>query len=59
MEDLTTSEIAEKWNISRRMVSLLYAKNCIEGVVLKRNIWLLSENAEKLDNPRRVRKWDR
>ena len=56
MELLTTSEMAEKWNISRRRVTTLCAQGRIEGAILKGNTWLISENAEKPDDPRRVRK---
>ena len=56
MELLTTSEMAEKWNISRRRVTTLCAQGRIEGAILKGNTWLIPENAEKPDDPRRVRK---
>ncbi len=56
MELLTTSEMAKKWNISRRRVTTLCAEGRIEGAILKGNTWLIPENAEKPDDPRRVRK---
>ena len=56
MELLTTSEMAEKWNISRRRVTTLCAQGRIEGAILKGNTWLIPENAEKPDDPRRIRK---
>lgn len=56
MELLTTSEMAKKWDISRRRVTTLCAQGRIEGAVLKGNTWLIPENAEKPDDPRRVRK---
>ena len=56
MELLTTSEMADKWNISRRRVTTLCAQGRIEGAILKGNTWLIPENAEKPDDPRRVRK---
>ena len=59
MELLTTSEMAKKWDISRRRVSTLCAQGRIEGAILKGNTWLIPENAEKPDDPRRVRKMDR
>ncbi|MBD5134931.1 MAG: DNA-binding protein [Lachnospiraceae bacterium] len=58
MEYLTTSEIAEKWNILRRRVSLLCAKNCIKGAILKGNVWLIPENAEKSAILDGYGKWD-
>ena len=56
MELLTTSERAKKWDISRRRVTTLCAQGRIEGAILKGNTWLIPENAEKPDDPRRVRK---
>lgn len=56
MELLTTSEMAKKWDISRRRVTTLCAQGRIEGAILKGNTWLIPENAEKPDDPRRVRK---
>lgn len=56
MNFLTTTEIAEKWNISRRRVATLCNDGRIAGAVLKGHTWLVSENAEKLDDPRRVQK---
>lgn len=45
----------KKWDISRR-VTTLCAEGRIEGAILKGNTWLIPENAEKPDDPRRVRK---
>lgn len=56
MELLTTSEMAKKWDISRRRVTTLCAQGRIEGAILKGNTWLIPEDAEKPDDPRRVRK---
>jgi len=56
MELLTTSEMAKKWDISRRRVTTLCTEGRIEGAILKGNTWLIPENAEKPDDPRRVRK---
>ncbi len=56
MELLTTSEMAKKCDISRRRVTTLCAEGRIEGAILKGNTWLIPENAEKPDDPRRVRK---
>ena len=56
MELLTTSEMAKKWDISRRRVTTLCAEGRIEGAILKGNTWLIPENAEKPEDPRRVRK---
>ena len=54
MEFLSTSEIAEKWNISRRRVTTLCIQGRIEGAVHKGNMWLIPEDAKKPEDPRRV-----
>lgn len=56
MEYMTTTEFAEKWNISRRRVTKLCTEGRIVGAVLKSNMWLIPENTDKPDDPRRVRK---
>ena len=55
MEFLTTSEIATKWRISRRRVSLLCAEGRIDGAIHKGNMWLIPENAKKPQDPRKKR----
>jgi len=56
MEFLTTSEMAEKWNISRRRVTTLCTQGRIEGAILKGNTWIIPENIKKPEDPRRIRK---
>ena len=56
MEFLTTSEMAEKWDISRRRVTLLCSQGRIDGAILKGNTWLIPENAEKPEDSRLVHK---
>lgn len=56
MEFLTTTEMAERWGISRRRVTTLCREGRIVGAMLRGNTWLVPENAEKPEDPRRVRK---
>lgn len=55
MEYLTTAEIAEKWNISRRRVTVLCGEGRIEGIIHKGDIWLIPSDAKKPEDKRRVR----
>ena len=55
MEYLTTSEIAVKWNVSRRLVSRLCAEGRISGTVQKGHTWLVPADAVKPDDPRKTR----
>ena len=55
MDLLTTSETADKWNISRRRVSLLCAEGRIEGAIQKGKMWLVPADAKKPEDPRRKR----
>lgn len=56
MEFLTTTELSEKWNISRRRIAALCKECRIEGAVLKGKTWLVPADAEKPDDPRHIRK---
>lgn len=56
MEFLTTTEMAKRWNISRRRIATLCRDGRIAGAVLKGRTWLIPEDAEKPDDPRRTRK---
>lgn len=58
MELLTTTEMAEKWNISRRRVTTLCREGRIEGAILRGNTWLIPEDTKKPEDPRRVRKME-
>lgn len=59
MDLLTTSEMAEKWNISRRRVTTLCSEGRIEGAILRGNTWLIPEDAKKPEDPRRIRQADK
>lgn len=58
MEFLTTTEMAEKWKLSRRRVTTLCRENRIEGAILKGNTWLIPEDTKKPEDPRRTRKME-
>jgi len=53
---LSTSEIAKKWNVSRRRVSTLCAEWRVEGAIFTANTWLVPEDAQKPEDLRQVRK---
>lgn len=55
MEFLTTSELAEKWNITRRRVPKFCSEGRIKGAVLKGNTWLISSDAQKPEDPIRIK----
>ncbi len=56
MDLLTTTQMAEKWEISRRRVTTLCREGRIEGAILRGNTWLIPDDAQKPDDIRRVRK---
>ena len=56
MELLTTTQMAEKWEISRRRVTTLCREGRIEGAILRGNTWLIPDDAQKPDDIRRARK---
>lgn len=58
MDYLTTSEAAEKWNISRRRVTVLCSMGRIPGALQKGAMWLIPKipkNAKKPEDGRKVR----
>ena len=51
MEYLTVKEMAERWEISSRMVSIYCKEGRIPGAIKKGNLWLLPEDTERpIDN---------
>lgn len=56
MDFLTSAECAEKWNVSQRRVAIYCKEGRIKGAVLRGRMWLIPADAEKPDDPRRVRK---
>ena len=53
MEYLTTKELSEKWKISQRRIQIYCKENRIQGAVLKGSVWLIPENAQKPQDPRK------
>ena len=56
MEYLTAGEMAEKWNISARRVTLLCNQGRIEGAVKRGLMWFITQDAQKPIDPRKLRK---
>ncbi len=56
MDFLTTAEYAKIWNISQRRVAIYCKEGRIAGAVLKGKTWLIPENTQKPEDPRRVQK---
>ncbi len=55
MEYLTTTEMAEKWNITRRRITTLCKEGRIEGAMLKGGTWLVPADAKKPEDGRHSR----
>ena len=47
MEYLTSPEMAEKWGVSSRRVSLLCAQDRVEGAIKKGKTWLIPSDTQK------------
>lgn len=56
MEYSTTAEMAEKWKISQRRVSVLCKEGRIDGAIIKGNVWLIPSDTIKPLDPRKVKK---
>lgn len=53
MDYLTTTEMAEKWNVSRRRIATYCKEGRVDGAFLKGKTWLIPEDAEKPKDPRK------
>ena len=53
MEYLTVKEVAERWGITSRMVTVYCSDGRLPGAVKKGNLWLVPEDAEKPDDNRK------
>lgn len=56
MDFITSAEAADKWKISQRRVAIYCKEGRINGAVLKGRMWMIPFDAEKPEDPRRVRK---
>ncbi len=50
----TTADMAEKWGISRRRVTVLCATGRIPGVIQVGAMWLIPKDAKKPEDGRKV-----
>lgn len=53
MEYFTTKELAEIWKITPRRIQMYCKEGRIHGAVLKGNVWLIPQDAEKPHDPRK------
>ena len=56
MELLTTIEMAKVWNVSSRRVALLCSQGRVNGAIKKGKTWLIPSDAEKPEDPRKIKK---
>lgn len=56
VEYVSTTEIAKKWNISRRRVTTLCREGRIKGAIFTANTWIVPEDAKKPEDPRKAKK---
>ena len=55
MDYLTTAEMAKKWGITRRRVTVLCDQGRIDGAIQKGNMWLIPEDVQKPVDGRTIR----
>ena len=48
--------MAKKWGLSRRRVTTYCTNGRIDGAIMKGNTWLIPDNAQKPEDPRRSKK---
>ena len=59
MEYLTAAEVAKKWNVSSRRVTLLCTEGRVNGAIKKGFMWLIPETATKPIDPRKIKENDK
>lgn len=52
MKYISTSEAAEKWNLSKRRIIVLCNEGRIEGAQKAGSMWIIPESAEKPNDAR-------
>lgn len=55
MNFLTTVEMSKIWGITSRRISLLCAQGRVKGALKKGKTWLIPEDTQKPEDPRRVK----
>ncbi len=55
MEYITANQASKQWNISQRRVQILCAENRIPGVFKLGEAWAIPADAEKPEDPRRMK----
>lgn len=56
MEYISAAEMAKRWNVSKRRVTILCKEGRIPGAKILGNIWVVPEDAEKPEDPRRSKR---
>ena len=56
MKLLTTTETAKRWGISARRIALLCSQDRVKGAEKVGNTWLIPDDAEKPQDPRKNKK---
>ena len=54
MDYLTTTQMAERWNISRRRIAKLCAEGRIDGAMLMGKTWWVPADADKPSDKRKT-----
>ena len=58
MEFYTSVEMSKVWGISPRRISLLCSQGRVDGAIKKGKTWLMTSDAKKPEDPRKVKKDD-
>lgn len=59
MEYFTTVEMSEKWKISSRRIGVLCVEGRIDGAIKKGKTWLIPSDAEKPNDARFKKYYDK
>lgn len=56
MDFLSAAEMAIKWGVSKRRVTILCKAGRVPGAKIVGNMWLIPEDARKPEDPRKEKK---
>lgn len=56
MDYISAAEMAKRWNVSKRRVTILCKEGRIPGAKILGNIWVVPDDAEKPEDPRRSKR---
>lgn len=52
MDYYTSAELAKKWNVTQRWISILCKRGELKGAILRGNTWFIPKDVERTEDRR-------